>query len=179
MYQAAGAAVRLDLLTLQQLLNAIGDAYTGSSSADFKSMSLIEASKRRWMTGANAVYSKAMVVAFLYDLNLRSQSKGKRSLDDVYRKVFRDHLRRSESNHADVNGNAFVISALRSELSTPDFAGKFIAASAPIDLQPELAPFGLTLEKLGLRTHIFVSEHLTSRQRDLLRQLGYNEPRRR
>ena len=167
------------MLTFQQFLNAIADAYYGSAAADVQSLSLVEASKRRWTTGGSAVYSKAMVVAFLYDLNLRSQSKGKRSLDDVYRKVFRDHLRRSESNHADVNGNAFVISALRSELSTPDFAGKFITASAPIDLQQEIVPFGLTVEKLGLRTHIFVSEHLTSRQRDLLRQLGYNEPRRR
>src|SRR2546423_9933139 len=178
MFQASGAAVRLDLLTLQQLLNAIGDAHTGSSSADFQSVSLIEASKRRWTTGANTVYSNAMVVAFLYDLNLRSQSKGKRSLDDVYRKLFSRNIRRS-STAAEADGNTTVISALRGELSRPDFVDRFVTQPVTIDLQKELGPFGLTVETLGLRTHVFVSEHLTSRQRDLLKQLGYNEPRRR
>lgn len=179
MYQAVRAAVRLDFLTFQQFLNSIADAYYGSAAADIQNLSLVEASKRRWTTGGSAVYSKAMVVAFLYDLNLRSQNKGKRSLDDVYRKIFRDHLKKSESSPADVDGNALLISALRSELPTPDFAGKFITSPAAIDLPQELSPFGLTVEQIGLRTHIFVSEHLTSRQRDLLRQLSYNQPRRR
>ncbi len=179
MYQAARAAVRLDLLTFQQFLNAIADAYNGSSTGELQSLSLIEASKRRWTTGGSAVYSKAMVVAFLYDLNLRWQSKGKRSLDDVYRKIFRDHLSNSKSVREQADGNSVLVSALRSELTTPDFTSKFITTAAAFDLQQELAPFGLTVDKLGLRSHVFISEHLSSRQRDLLRQLGYNEPRRR
>jgi hypothetical protein len=179
MYQAARAAVRLNLLTFQQFLNAIADAYNGSAVSGLQSLSLIEASKQRWTTGNSAVYSKAMVVAFLYDLNLRWQSKGKHSLDDVYRKIFRDHLTHSEWVREEAEGNAFVISVLRRELATPDFTGKFITDAAPIHLQQELAPFGLTADQLALRLHIFVSEHLSSRQRDLLGQLGYNEPRRR
>src|SRR5215813_13513797 len=77
MYQAARAAVRLDLLSFDQFLNAIADAYDGSSGSDAQDLSLIEASKQRWTGGASTVYSKAMVVAFLYDLNLRWQTKGK------------------------------------------------------------------------------------------------------
>jgi hypothetical protein len=177
MYQAARAAVRLDLLTFQQFLNAIADAYNGSSAVEFQNLSLVEASKRRWTTGGTAVYSKAMVVAFLYDLNLRAQSKGKRSLDDVYRRLFRDYLGKTDLGRRDADGNAAVISALRGELAAPDFAGRFITAAATIDLQRELEPFGLRVERLGLRTHIFVAEHLTGRQRDLLKRLGYNEPR--
>ena len=63
------------------------------------------------------------------------------------------------------------------EVAGAAFVDRFVNAPVAIDLQKELAPFGLTVEKLGLRTHIFISEHLTGRQRDLLKQLGYNEPR--
>jgi len=37
----------------------------------------------------------------------------------------------------------------------------------------------LHVEKPGVRTHISANPRLTGHQRDLLKQLGYNEPRRR
>ena len=177
MYQAARAAVRLGLVTWPEFLNAIARAYDGSvATTNAPPLSLIDASKQRWTIGAPSVYSKAMVVAFLYDLNLRSQTGGKRSLDDVYRRVFRDHPRRSAVKQAEADGNAAATTALRSELSSANFVERFITAPVSIDLKNELAPFGLRVEKL-VRTHISVSEDVSKRQRDLLKQLGYNEPR--
>jgi hypothetical protein len=64
------------------------------------------------------------------------------------------------------------------ELSDQDFVNRLVLTRATIDLQKELAPFGLKVEKPGVRTHISANAQLTSRQRDLLKQLGYNEPRR-
>ncbi|MFY9622655.1 MAG: hypothetical protein WAM70_11705 [Pyrinomonadaceae bacterium] len=176
MYQAARAAVRLGLVTWPEFLNAIARAYDGSPTANAPSLSLMDASKQRWTIGAPSVYSKAMVVAFLYDLNLRSQTGGKRSLDDVYRRVFRDHPRKSAVKQAEADGNAAATTALRSELSSGNFVERFITAPVSIDLKNELAPFGLRVEKL-VRTHISVSDDVSKRQRDLLKQLGYNEPR--
>ena len=177
MYQAARAAVRLDLLSFEQFLNAISDAYDGSSIPDAPNLSLIEASKQRWTNGASTVYSKAMVVAFLYDLNLRWQTKGKRSLDDVYRTIARSYVTKSPPAAANADGNGAVVAALRAELSDQDFVNRLVVERANIDLQKELAPYGLHVEKPGVRSHIFVNAQLTSRQRDLLKQLGYNEPR--
>jgi len=178
MYQAARAAVRLDLLTFEQLLDAIADAYGGSLTSDAQSLSLIEASKQRWTAGASTVYSKAMVVAFLYDLNLRWQTKGKRSLDDVYRNILRQPIVKSApASQSDADGNAMAVAALRSELSEQDFVNRFVVARGSIDLEKELAPFGLHVEKPGVRNHIVVGAQLNGRQRDLLKQLGYNEPR--
>lgn len=176
MYQAARAAVQIGLVTWPEFLNAIARAHDGSVAATTASLSLIDASKQRWTIGAPSVYSKAMVVAFLYDLNLRSQTGGKRSLDDVYRRVLRDHPRKSAVKQAEANGNAAATTALRSELSSANFVERFITAPVSIDLKNELAPFGLRVEKL-VRTHISVSEDVSKRQRDLLKQLGYNEPR--
>jgi len=102
--------------------------------------------------------------------------RGKRSLDDVYRRVFRDHPRRSAVKQVEAEGNAAATTALRSDLSSANFVERFVAAPVSIDLKNELAPFGLRVEKL-VRTHISVSEDVSKRQRDLLKQLGYNEPR--
>lgn len=177
MYQAARAAVRLGLVTWPEFLNAIARAYDGSvATTNAPPLSLIDASKRRWTIGAPSVYSKAMVVAFLYDLNLRSQTGGKRSLDDFYRRVFRDHPRKSTVKEPEADGNAAATTALRSELSSQNLVERFITAPVSIDLKNELAPFGLRVEKM-VRTHISVSEDVSKRQRDLLKQLGYNEPR--
>ena len=177
MYEAARAAARLDLLSFDQFLSALGDAYDGSSGSDAQNLSLIEASKQRWTSGASTVYSKAMVVAFLYDLNLRWQTKGKRSLDDVYRTLGRNHLAKSPAAGPNLDANSAVIGALRSELSDQEFVNRLIVGRVSIDLEKELAPFGLHIEKPGVRTHISANLHLTSRQRDLLKQLGYNKPR--
>mgnify|MGYP003694431367 CR=1 FL=1 len=68
--------MRLDMLTFPEFLNAIGRAYD-ASNASTNSVSLIEASQKRWTTGPAAVYSKSMVVAFLYDLRTRSAKSRK------------------------------------------------------------------------------------------------------
>jgi hypothetical protein len=52
---------------------------------------------------------------------------------------------------------------------------QFIRNSVTIKLATELAPFGFEVETLGLRTRIAVSDKLNKQQRDLLRELGYND----
>jgi hypothetical protein len=177
MYQAARVAVQLGFVSFPEFMNAIARAYDGASAApEAQRLSLIDASKQRWTGGAASVYSKAMVVAFLYDLNLRFQSKGKRSLDDIYRKMSREHLRKN-SEQREADGNAAVVALLKSEASSPGFVERFIAAPVVIDLQKELTPFGFRVEKFPVRTHVSIADDLNGRQRDLLKQLGYNEPR--
>jgi len=178
MYEAARAAVRLDLISFEQFLNAIADAYDGSSGRDAQDLSLIEASKQRWTGGYSTVYSKAMVVAFLYDLNLRWKAKGKRSLDDVYRTIVQNYAAKQSLSAPAPEANSAVVGALRLELSDQDFVNRLVLTRATIDLQKELAPFGLRVERPGVRTHISTDSRLAGRQRDLLKQLGYNEPRR-
>ncbi len=178
-YQAARTALRLDLLTFPEFLNAIARAYDGYvAGVDHDRWSLVEASQRRWTVGESSVYSKSMVVAFLYDLKLRSQSHGKRSLDDVYRRLFQRY-RSSEPGSSTLtnadDGHDAVTNLLTAESISRDFVQMFIGNAVVINLQTELAPFGLRVEKSGLRTSISVSEQLTKQQRDLLRELGYND----
>ena len=182
-YQAATIGVRLDLLTFQEFLNAISRAYDGySAGLDRDRWSLVEASKRRWTVGESSVYSKSMLVAFLYDLNLRSLSHRKHSLDDVYRSIFREY--RAEETRARGGGNQreqgsdgteAALKALSAYSSMQEFGRSFVSSPAAINLAERLAPFGLRVETFGLRTRIRVSESLNRQQRDLLHDLGYND----
>lgn len=173
LYQAARASVRLGLLTFDDYLKAVGranDIYLAASDRD--KWSLPEASERRW-TGATAlVYNKGMLVAFLYDLYLRAESGGKRSLDNVYKELFRLYARtgvRRDANSAVVN----VLAGANGEMR--DFVRRYIESPATIDLKSALANYGLQLLAGGVRTHVEVAASLSREQRDLLRQLGYNE----
>jgi hypothetical protein len=175
-YQAAQMAVRMGLLTFQEFLNAISRAYDGYFlSLDRDRWSLLEASKRRWTTGNYAVYAKSMLVAFLYDLNLRSLSHNKRSLDDVYRSVFREYGSEQPRAGQGSDGSAAALKILGEYSGLQEFGRSLIANPAAINLAEKLAPFGLRVETLGLRTRIDVSDSLTRQQRDLLHDLGYND----
>jgi hypothetical protein len=182
-YQAARTAVRLGLLTFPEFLNAIARAYDAYTvGLDRDRWSLIEASQRRWTTGGSAVYQKSMLVAFLFDLKVRSQSRGKRSLDDVYREIF-NRYRLVEPSGIPIkaearriaDGNQAVVTILDSIPGMQHFADSYVKRASVIDLQAETALFGLRVERLGLRTRISVNETLTRQQRDLLRELGYND----
>jgi hypothetical protein len=175
-YQAAQMAVRMGLLTFQEFLNAISRAYDGYFlSLDRDRWSLLEASKMRWTTGNYAVYAKSMLVAFLYDLNLRSLSHNKRSLDDVYRSIFREYGSEPARAGQGSDGSEAALKILGEYSGLQEFGRSLIANPAAINLAEKLAPFGLRVETLGLRTRIDVSDSLTRQQRDLLHDLGYND----
>jgi predicted metalloprotease with PDZ domain len=111
-----------------------------------------------------------MLVALLYDLTLRSQTKGKHSLDDVYRELFRRHQTGMPGEQA----NDVVIHALSSLPGMQDFARVYIESPSVIDLPALLNRFGLHIERVGLRSQVSAKESLNREQRDLLRRLGYN-----
>jgi predicted metalloprotease with PDZ domain len=115
-----------------------------------------------------------MVIAFLYDLKVRSQGRGKHSLDDVYRKIFQSASAIAAAGQGS-DGNDAVTDALASDSNMQGFVRQFIREAVTINLLSELAPYGVRVERVGLRTRIGVSEQLTRPQRDLLRELGYND----
>ncbi len=172
LYQALRVGVKLQYLTFQDYLNALGRAYEIYQFVnDRDRFSLIEASKRRWSGASALVYQKSLIVAFLYDLTLRRISNGKRTLDDVYRALFRYN----RDNAARVDANAAVLNALKSQDGMQDFTRRYVESAATIDLSSAIAPFGLTTENFGARTVLKVAANLTRTQRDLLRKLGYND----
>lgn len=173
-YQALRVAQRLEWLTFQDYLAALArafDAYAVIAERD--KFSLIEASQRRWMSAPSLVYNKGLLVAWLYDLSLRQQTGGKRSLDDVYRELFRQRAAENQ------DGNTAILYAMNRAAEMKEFTKRFIESAGEIDLQSALMAFGLRAEQFGGRTRIVVSDALSREQRALLRGLGYNESARR
>lgn len=171
LYQAIRAGVRLESLTFQDYLNAMGrafDAYLKIGERD--QLSLVEASRQRWSNRTGLVYHKGLLVAFLYDLTLRLQTKNSRSLDDVYRELFRRH--RSPATRVD--GNSAVISILKSQSGMQEFVEQYVEKAVALDLRAHVTPFGLEVPSGGVRTRLNVAESLSRAQRDLLRKFGYN-----
>jgi predicted metalloprotease with PDZ domain len=170
-YQAMRTGMRLNHLTFQDYLNALGRAFDGYLSAtDRNELSLVEISRRRWSSSTGLVYQKGMLVAFLYDLQLRMQTRSKRSLDDVYQELFR--LYHQPEKRAD--GNTAILAALNAFGEMRAFTRQYIETAGAIDLAAVVAPFGLRVER-DVRTRVFVAASLTNSQRDLLRKFGYND----
>jgi predicted metalloprotease with PDZ domain len=170
-YQALRASQRLGFLNFDDYLAALARAYDGYEPLrDGDTLPLVEASQRRW-SGANAlVYHKGMLAAAIYDLQLRAATRGRRSLDDVYREL----LRRARAGSGTRDGDALVLDVLKDVAAGEDFAARLVAVAHKIELGAELSPFGVKVETLGARHQLGVSNSLTGSQRDLLRQIGYN-----
>ncbi|HEX8709398.1 MAG TPA: hypothetical protein VF723_14230, partial [Pyrinomonadaceae bacterium] len=172
LYQALSAAVRLRFLTFQDYLNAVGRAFDGYRSVrEREQFSLLQASERRWFGSQALVYNKGMLVAFLYDLTLRQQTKGKRTLEDVYRELFR--LYGAGGPRRD--GNLAALAALNGAGPMQEFTRRYVETASPVELAAAIAPFGLRVEPGGVRTRIALADSLSRAQRDLLRDFGYNE----
>jgi len=172
LYQALRAGIRLNLLSFQDYLNAMGKAYDAYKSVTNRDKgSLLDASLERWTVSPVLVYNKGMLAAFLYDLTLQKQTKGKRSLEDVYKELFRLY-RNSEARK---DGNAAVLSVLNSTGDMKEFTHRYIESAGAIDLPAAIAPFGLQVDAGGVRSHISVAASTSGAQRDLLRKFGYNE----
>jgi hypothetical protein len=171
-YQALRVGGRLGHLNFDDSLDALArtyDNYRREAARD--DISLFDASSRRW-SGSNAlIYHKGALVAFLYDLELRRRTNGRRTLDDALRELFRRHT----TSAASADGNTVVTSALDAALGgDADFTRRYVRSARRIDLAEELRPYGLTVATGQGRTRVEVSASLSGAQRDLLRQIGYN-----
>jgi predicted metalloprotease with PDZ domain len=171
-YQAMRASVELRYLTFQDYLDSLArayDIYLAERQRD--DLSLLDASARRWGGSSALVYQKSMLIAALYDLSVRRQSRGRRSLDDVYRLLFRERQTNRDERR---DGNTAVLAALKSVSGGAEFSKRYIETANQLDLKTDLEAFGLQLERSASRTRINVSNSLSRTQRDLLRQMGYN-----
>lgn len=171
-YLALRVGMRRGQLTFNDYLNTLSlefDAYRVARGE--KEASLVEASQRRWAGAASLVYHKGMLVAFLYDLTLMRATAGRNSIQNAYPELFRSHARGGVS----VEGNRTVVELLGGMSGMRDFVARYVTGADEINLSTLIEPFGLRVEPGGARTHVGVAASPDSRQRELLRKLGYNE----
>jgi len=168
LYTALRTALELKIIDFKEFLNTLARVYDSYLSYP-DDLSLIDASERRWTTAGSFVYDKGMLAAFLYDLQLRTESAGKITLADKYRELFA----RTAADH--VNGNEVIIAVLGSSPALEGFTKSYIENSTRLELERLLPAYGLTLDSSGRSSQLRVSRDLSSDQKRLMRALGLRD----
>jgi predicted metalloprotease with PDZ domain len=167
-YQALRMDLRLHLISFSDYLDTIARVYDSYlSSPDRENLSLIQASERRLTTSSSLVYDKAMLVAFLYDLQLQRNTVCKASFDDLYRQLFQ----RVTTRQADANET--IIGVLKEQLGQQSFAREYIEGVGAINLESVLAPYGISVMQTSSGTKLSAN-HLDKAQKKLLDCLARN-----
>jgi predicted metalloprotease with PDZ domain len=160
--------LRLHLISFKDYLDTIArvyDSYLASPERD--ALSLIQASERRWTTSTSVVYDKAMLVAFLYDLQLRASSGCKASLADLYRQLFQ----RAVTRQADANET--IIGVLNERFGQQSFARQYIEDVGLINLESALSPYGIIVSHSSAGTKLS-ADHANKEQKKVLNCLARN-----
>ncbi|MDQ3800978.1 MAG: hypothetical protein M3384_16270 [Acidobacteriota bacterium] len=175
LYKALKTGVYLNQIRFDDFLSTLGRAFDLTEALSRRrSVSLIEASQKRWINSGELIYAKGILVAFLADATLLRESKGKRDLDSIFREVFQKH--RAPNQRED--GNAAILRILKSNAGLVPLAEKYIEGNSRIDWQGDLQAFGMSAEKTSGATEVKVIAKPSGGQKDLLNKLGYNQWRR-
>ena len=169
LYQSLKLAVGLNRIRFEDFLDTLSRAHT-IDSAQSQRVSLIQASAGRF-TGSNTqIYARGMLVAFLCDLGMLQETKGKKSVENVLKDLFQKHRLPA----APTDANTAVLSLLRSNPSLVPVVDKYVTGSEKMHWASDLAAAGIEDGDAGPLTSLRVIEKPSGRQKALLDKLGYN-----
>lgn len=169
LYQSLKTGVATNTIGFDNFLDTLGRAYSIDRSQSSR-LSLIEASKNRFGGANTQVYARGMIVAFLCDLVLLNDSKGKRSIRDFLREIYQKH----HNAVARIDGNDAVLSAFAAHAELRPIVDRYINGTEKIDWREYISVAGFESTEQNLTSVLTVLPKLTSRQKDLLDKLGYN-----
>jgi hypothetical protein len=167
-YQALRTGIQMNQIRFEDFLKTLSQAYNMSQN---QNVSLIEMSNNRWTGISNSVYARGMVVAFLCDAALLRESKGKRSLSEIFRQLYEKHRK----PNAPQNGNTAVLKVLKSYRELLPVIQNYIEGNSKIEWQAELNNFGIESVDNNSFAELKVMPALSGKQKDLLDKLGYNQ----
>jgi predicted metalloprotease with PDZ domain len=174
-YIALLTLARLRLIGQREYLEAIAAEYEAYWFNPLRNqVSLIAASPEKFASGANydLVYRKGMLVAALYDLELRWQSRGKLNVAEVVRKLYRDYALRGRAA-----GNREVLDEMSKLGDFSRLIRDDIEGVREIDLNERVKRYGLVMEWAATgrgRARLKMATRLSNRQQALFPDLTRN-----
>jgi len=170
-YQALRTGVELKQIRFEDFLNTLGRAFEMSNIlSESQQITLLEAAGRRWLGTGNLVYAKGLVVAFLCEVRILQESKGRRDLKTVFQQLYQKLKKPNQIQ----DGNSAITRILKTFPELNLIVQNYIEGSSKIDWQNELREVGLESERDGFKTRLKVTAKPGGRQKDLLDKLGYN-----
>lgn len=169
LYQSLRLAIGANRIRFDDMLDTLSRAYNIDNMQSRRS-SLIEASGNRWAGAETQIYARGMLVAFLCDITMLQNTKGKRSVEDILRRVHTEHSMLKPRE----DGNAAVLRVLESYDYLRPLAAGYIRGSENIAWKNELDAIGLEAEQANTIVKLKVKDKLNGRQKVFLDKLGYN-----
>ena len=169
LYQSLKMGVASNRIRFDDLLDTLGRAITADRMHS-NGVSLIDTSKDRFGGSNSTVYARGMVVAFLCDLAMLDKSKGKRSVENLLREIYKKH----HNSTVRTDGNDAVLAIFASYPELKPIVDRYIKAGDAIEADEYLRPAGIETNTQNSVTSLRVLPKPDSRQKDLLDKLGYN-----
>ena len=168
-YQALRTGVAKNQIRFEDFLDTLAQAYNFDNLQSRKS-SLVESSKNRWNVSDNQIYARGMLTAFLTDVALLRESRGKRSIAAIFQNVYQKH--RVPNEPAD--GNAAILGILKKYSELNSIIEKYVTGTDEINWKTDLETIGIEATEENSVIRLSVMVKLNNRQKHLLDNLGYN-----
>ena len=168
-YQSLRTAMEMNQIRFEDFLATLAQAYT-MDTQQLQKTSLIAASKNRWNNKGSQIYARGMIIAFLCDVALLENSKGKRSIADLFRQILKLHGVSSKTQ----DGNTAVLNVLNSYPELHPIIEKYVNGAEKLNWQTEMESIGIEAQETDFAVKLDVKTKLKNQQKNLLESLGYN-----
>lgn len=169
-YQALKTGVKMNQIRFEDFLDTLAQAFD-LDRLQTQKISLLESSRNRWNGSPDSqVYARGMIVAFLCDVALLRASGGKKSVSDIFEKVYSAHRLMNEKQ----DGNRAILNVLKSYNELNFAVEKYIRGAEKIDWQSDLESAGIESVEENSFTRLKTKVKLNGKQKHLLDELGYN-----
>lgn len=169
LYQSLKLGVDGNRIRFDDFLDTLSRAYNIDISQSQR-LSLIDASKKRWLGSNTQVYARGMLVAFLCDLALLERSDGKHSVTEILREIYRKYAPPGPAQ----DGNAAVLAVLRGYRELVPIIDRNITGAENLEWTALLKTAGIEAENRDQIVRLKPVTKPSGKQRDLLDKLGYN-----
>jgi predicted metalloprotease with PDZ domain len=160
LYQSLRLGVRLNRIRFDDFLDTLSRAYTIDANA-----------KPRLPLTSPPVdptvrYARGMLVAFLFDLQLIANARGRSDVTSILRTLFQSHGENAQP--------ADAAETLKSVMKASETLDRFVFGAEPIEWSQQLSAAGIESKQAGRTTALAVAAKLSGRQKEILDRLGYN-----
>lgn len=172
LYQALRMGVSANRIRFDDMLDTLSRAYSVDNMQSQRG-SLIEASDWRWVGANTQIYARGMIVAFLCDITMLQNSKGKTSVSDVLRRVYTEH----STSKTREDGSTAVLRILENYDYLRPITERYVIGKENIAWRNELDAVGLEeilVTERGQAVRLKVKDKPTGKQKAFLDKLGYN-----
>ena len=159
---------RLRLFDLPVMLEEMSYEFQFYSNNPLRNkLSLIDLSPEKFANPASyeLVYHKGTLIAWLYDLELRTQTDGRKNVLTVMRELYQVY-----GNKKQEIGNREILAALSKAAKLDSFVSDYIKGTKEIDLTEHLKKYGFSIE--GNITKLSIKPKWSNKQRALIEGLS-------